>query len=329
VSPAKYTAARAPAAGARSTHPAQSVASRPVTPRPEKCCAGTHVAASGPVEPPSRRAGREDASHQSRSSTTSRAPNARSVRADAERRQPSARPGSARRARGPWGVEVVVVVVREHHEVDRRQRVERDARGRVAPRAGERHRRGALAPHRVGEHVPAAELQQEGGVAHPRRGEHARRGARPGRTRGRRAGTRPRGRGPAGAGALGARRRASGGGRRPAGLRGAEWPRVAEAAAGAVVGGRHLGGGGTTDGAGRGRTGEARAVGPRCGRGRASGRTWWGVNVSGRWCGAGRYGRTCPRPLPPSAFPSPDHVRPTTSAPPGSAPVRPRPPERR
>jgi hypothetical protein len=64
-------------------------------------------------------------------------------------------------------VEVVVVVVRDHHDVDRRQILQGDARRLFAPRAEEAHRRGAVAEDRIGQDVEAARLHQHGRMADP------------------------------------------------------------------------------------------------------------------------------------------------------------------
>ena len=68
-------------------------------------------------------------------------------------------------------VEVVVVIVREQHDVERRQAIERQ-RGihdasRPRPLNGER----ALTEHRIGEHIEPAELEEHGRMPDPRRGE--------------------------------------------------------------------------------------------------------------------------------------------------------------
>ena len=95
-------------------------------------------------------------------------------------------------------IEVVVVIVREDDEVQRRQVVERDARADPAPRPRETDRRCALAPHRIRQHVERSQLQQRAGVSDPRhrqgavggaRGVKGRRGHR--KARGRRAGRPP------------------------------------------------------------------------------------------------------------------------------------------
>ena len=83
-------------------------------------------------------------------------------------------------------VEVVVVIVRDDHRVDRRQLGERDAAARTSA-AGRpsRQRRGALAPDRIGEHAVAVDLDQHRRVAEPgdaQAGRGRRREARAGRS---------------------------------------------------------------------------------------------------------------------------------------------------
>jgi hypothetical protein len=64
-------------------------------------------------------------------------------------------------------VEVVVVVVRDQHCVEGGEPVE-SGRGRVqAARPDRARRRGPLAPHRVGQHPVAVDLQEHAGVAEP------------------------------------------------------------------------------------------------------------------------------------------------------------------
>src|SRR5215472_2935295 len=68
-------------------------------------------------------------------------------------------------------VEMVVVIVRDEHDVDRRQVLEGDTGWRKAlhpHRAGERAQ--PLAPHGVGENVHAVELYEKRGVTDPRHG---------------------------------------------------------------------------------------------------------------------------------------------------------------
>src|ERR1044072_8705669 len=60
-----------------------------------------------------------------------------------------------------------VVIVRLEHDVERRQVVELDSRRHPAARTGERDRRGALAPHRVGEDVETRALNEQGGMPDP------------------------------------------------------------------------------------------------------------------------------------------------------------------
>ena len=72
----------------------------------------------------------------------------------AERRD-DARPMRGREARQRLGVEMVVVAMRDQHDVDRRQRVEGDAGIVDALRPGEAHRRDALRPDRIDQDVAA------------------------------------------------------------------------------------------------------------------------------------------------------------------------------
>jgi hypothetical protein len=76
-------------------------------------------------------------------------------------------------------VEVVVVIMRDQHRVDCRQRTEGDARIVDALGPGEAERRGALRPHRVDQQIEAGGLEQQGGVADvrdaPGRARNARR----------------------------------------------------------------------------------------------------------------------------------------------------------
>src|SRR5438034_122377 len=84
---------------------------------------------------------------------------------------------------------VVVVVVRQRHEVDRRQRVERDTRRDQPLRPGERHRARALGEDRVGQERDAVHADEKRRVADPREARvlehggaivgHPRRGAVP------------------------------------------------------------------------------------------------------------------------------------------------------
>jgi hypothetical protein len=89
------------------------------------------------------------------------------VRADAERGDEGHVAVPGQRADGRI-VEVVVVVVRDDDEVDGRQRVQAHRHGLKALRPGHPRRRGARAPHRIGEHAQAVDLDEHGGVAEPR-----------------------------------------------------------------------------------------------------------------------------------------------------------------
>ncbi len=64
-------------------------------------------------------------------------------------------------------VEVVVVVVRDHHDVDRAEGTERQRRGVHTLGTGEGEGRTALAPHRVEEHPPSVDLGEHAGMPHP------------------------------------------------------------------------------------------------------------------------------------------------------------------
>ena len=92
-----------------------------------------------------------------------------------ERRQPEGHePPRLRMRRGqtPHGavIQVVVVIVREQHGVDRREPGERDRGGHAAARACELNGRRALAPDGIREQVETPHLQQEGRMPDP--GEH-------------------------------------------------------------------------------------------------------------------------------------------------------------
>jgi hypothetical protein len=63
------------------------------------------------------------------------------------------------------GVEVVVVVVRDQHEIDLRHRLQCEGRRRDALRARPLQRRRALRPPRIGEDVEPRHLHQQRGVA--------------------------------------------------------------------------------------------------------------------------------------------------------------------
>ena len=76
-------------------------------------------------------------------------------------------------------VEVVVVIVRDHHRVERRQRADRDRHRLEALRAGPLRGRGALAPHRVGQHAQPVDLDQHRGMAEPGGAQAAARLLRP------------------------------------------------------------------------------------------------------------------------------------------------------
>jgi hypothetical protein len=75
-------------------------------------------------------------------------------------------------------VEVVVVIVRLEHDVDRRQRIEVERRWCQALWPNEPEWRRTLAPHRIGEDVEPSDLNERSGMPHPRHGDSIGRGAR-------------------------------------------------------------------------------------------------------------------------------------------------------
>ena len=72
-------------------------------------------------------------------------------------------------------VEVIVVVVRDHHRVERRQLGERERRRVPGARADAGDRRRAVAPERIGEHAVAVELDQHRRVSEPGHAQPGRR----------------------------------------------------------------------------------------------------------------------------------------------------------
>ena len=70
-------------------------------------------------------------------------------------------------------VQVVVVIVRDQDDVDRRQILEREAGRRDPARAGERHGLARSDQLRIGQDVDAVELDQQGRVADPGHGRGA------------------------------------------------------------------------------------------------------------------------------------------------------------
>ena len=58
-----------------------------------------------------------------------------------------------------WPVEMVVMVVRKEHDIDWREGIELDSGAYTPPRSGEGNGRCPVAPDRIGEDVPAANLQ--------------------------------------------------------------------------------------------------------------------------------------------------------------------------
>ena len=100
-----------------------------------------------------------------------RHPPAAQVGADAERDHEHRRLGRAGEDVDRGDVEMVVVVVGDQHDIDAGQLGQRD-RHRVAAAGTDRRRgRDPVAPHRVGQHPHAVDLEQHGGVAQPGRRE--------------------------------------------------------------------------------------------------------------------------------------------------------------
>ena len=64
-------------------------------------------------------------------------------------------------------IEVVVMVVRQKHHVERRQLLERTRRRMKALRAGETNGGRALTEHRIREDTEAVELEEDGAVTEP------------------------------------------------------------------------------------------------------------------------------------------------------------------
>jgi len=70
-------------------------------------------------------------------------------------------------------VEVIVVVVRNHHDIDVRQTLQWNAGPLRSRRTRELHRRGARREHRIGQHIESARLHQHRRVTDPgHRGNH-------------------------------------------------------------------------------------------------------------------------------------------------------------
>jgi hypothetical protein len=87
------------------------------------------------------------------------------VRADAERGDERHPP---RRQLAHAGLaQVIEVIVRQEHRVERRQLGDRRRHRVEPPRPGEADRRRALAEHRIGQHPRAVELEQHRAVAEP------------------------------------------------------------------------------------------------------------------------------------------------------------------
>ena len=70
-------------------------------------------------------------------------------------------------------IHVIVVVVAQQHDIDRRQVLEPDSRWRMAPGSRPAHRTRALRPDRVGEDVEAVHLHEQRRVIHERHAQLA------------------------------------------------------------------------------------------------------------------------------------------------------------
>ena len=92
------------------------------------------------------------------------------VRADAERHEELGPLGAGQLLDGV-DVEVVVVVVADDHRVDRGQRLQRRRDRMQALRPDRARRRAPVAPHRVGEHAVAVDLDDRRRVPVPGDGE--------------------------------------------------------------------------------------------------------------------------------------------------------------
>jgi hypothetical protein len=64
-------------------------------------------------------------------------------------------------------IEMVVMIVRQDHRIDRRQLRHGERRRREALRPGKRHRRGALVEHGVGKQTQPVDLDQHAGMTQP------------------------------------------------------------------------------------------------------------------------------------------------------------------
>ena len=155
VSPLKNTACR----GERITSDDHSVALRSFRPRPEKCCDGAAVIVSSAVGSAMRLPPVELGDALGRTPQASRcAPTPSDVTNGTSRLRQLA----DRRV-----VEVVVVVVRDDHHVERRQRAQAHRHGLEALRARRTATASARSPHRIGEHAQAVDLDQHRRVAEP------------------------------------------------------------------------------------------------------------------------------------------------------------------
>ncbi len=72
-----------------------------------------------------------------------------------------------RQLRHAWQIRMIVVIVRQQHEIHRRQRAQRHAWRHGAARTGEGKRTGTLGEHGIGEERHAVHPHQEGRVTDP------------------------------------------------------------------------------------------------------------------------------------------------------------------
>ena len=86
---------------------------------------------------------------------------------EAEWRAPDRGWGAPRERADRIDVEMIVVIVRLQDQIDRRQRGERESWRHETARSGERNRRDAIREDGIGEHVEAADLDEETRVPDP------------------------------------------------------------------------------------------------------------------------------------------------------------------
>ena len=110
-------------------------------------------------------------------------PPARHELGQADGHDPARRRLQANQAPDGVGVQVVVVVVGDEDQVQRRQLGQIEGRGHPAHGPGESDRRGSTAPDGIGEHVDGPELEQGAGVPQPGHRQLAVRRPRTGRRR--------------------------------------------------------------------------------------------------------------------------------------------------